>query len=332
MKGHQRRNESVAREEFFARLEKLTPAEFEVFVTEIIRSVDEFSNIEGHVQSGSTGIDILARYSGSEYASSTIAFEVKKTLIGTADLIHHEIARRDLLRRSRPGIELILVISGKLTTNADKIADAYKLPVWDPVYLWELARPGILAYLSLSQPDASPPVATGELLKTRMSQIPSGNKNALEYQLWVKDTFEYLFPTLSGFHYEDVDDDQRNRRDLIIENWDTDGFWEVMRSSYSAYLIVVDAKNSGKPLLKRPVLEVAHYLKRDGCGLFGILVSPSGAGPAARHAIREIWRTTGKLIVSLDHSDIGEMLTQRDAGAKAEPYLQRKIADFRKLL
>ncbi len=72
-----------------------------------------------------------------------------------------------------------------------------------------------------------------------------------------------------------------------MENGAPDGFWSRIRTIYEPHCFRVDAKNYSSPLNKRPVIDVAYNLKPHGCGIFGVIFSPAGAGGAADHAARE---------------------------------------------
>jgi hypothetical protein len=102
-----------------------------------------------------------------------------------------------------------------------------------------------------------------------------------------------------------------------------------IRDAYSAHYIVVDAKNYEEPLDKRPVLEIAHYLKSYGCGLFGMLVSRRGASEAGMPAIREQWIGAQKMIVVIDDNQVHEMLRIKSEGGAPEEILRNMIATFR---
>jgi hypothetical protein len=116
---------------------------------------------------------------------------------------------------------------------------------------------------------------------------------------------------------------------MICENSTMTGFWTLIRTTYAAQYIVIDAKNYSEPIEKQPVLDIAHYLKAHGCGLFGILVTRKGASEAAEHAIREQWISARKMIVVLADTDVEEMLRIKTSGGKPEEIIRKKIADFR---
>lgn len=116
---------------------------------------------------------------------------------------------------------------------------------------------------------------------------------------------------------------------MIFENPAVEGFWSYIRNTYSAHYVVADAKNYGAPLTKQPVLDIAHYLKPFGCGLFGLLLSRKGAGASALHALREQWIGGQKMMVVLSDSDLEEMIKIKAAGGKPEEIIRKAIAEFR---
>jgi hypothetical protein len=103
-----------------------------------------------------------------------------------------------------------------------------------------------------------------------------------------------------------------------------------MRGAYGADQVVVDAKNYSAFLKKRPVLDLSHYLKPYGCGMFGISCSRKGAGPSAWHAIREHWIGGRKMILPVSDSQLIEMVRLKGSGTPPEEVLRRQIANFRK--
>ncbi len=110
------------------------------------------------------------------------------------------------------------------------------------------------------------------------------------------------------------------------------GFWKSLKETYQAHYIVVDAKNYSEPLDKGPVIDITHYLKPYGCGMFGMLISRFGTSKAGDHAIREQWIGNGKMIVVISDEDVIEMLRIKKKDGPPEEIIRKKIAQFRLLL
>jgi hypothetical protein len=83
---------------------------------------------------------------------------------------------------------------------------------------------------------------------------------------------------------------------------------------------------------KRPVVDLAHYLKPYGCGMFSILCCRKGASGGAAHAIREQWIGGEKLIVVLSDETLLDMIQRKSSGRMPEELLRHQIARFRKSL
>lgn len=92
---------------------------------------------------------------------------------------------------------------------------------------------------------------------------------------------------------------------------------------------MIDAKNSSKYVTKSDVLQIANYLKKDGTGLFGIIISRNGVNTASEYAIREVWRYEGKMIVILNDTDVEEMLLAKKNNSDPAMLILKKIEDFR---
>jgi hypothetical protein len=318
-------------------LNKLDPQAFELLVEDVARSTFPTATVHRQWRLGSMGADVVAQLADASSGDAVlIVFEAKRVQLVTMDLLRSQVARREILRMEHQNVQFILAVSGQLTAAARSAAERYALTVWDGPYIVARLSPelrtkwfgaiGVEPAVDLRQ-------SKGRLLIDALHEISPGEKDALIYQKWVADAFEYLFvPPLGPVHYEDSDLDRRNRRDLILENWAPDGFWSQVRTAYGADQVVIDAKNYSGFLKKRPVLDLSHYLKPYGCGTFGIICSRKGAGPSAMHAIREHWIGGNKMILPLSDALVIEMLRLKPTGTPPEEILRRHVANFRKSL
>ena len=120
-----------------------------------------------------------------------------------------------------------------------------------------------------------------------------------------------------------------NRRDFILPNYAQDGFWQFLRSHYSADYIVADAKNYSDPIGKNQILQLANYLTRHGTGLFGIIMTRQGIDRAALHTCRDQWILHTKMVVCLNDEDTLQLLTTSAIGGDPSTLIRQKIEDFR---
>jgi len=262
-------------------------------------------------------------------------FEVKhwKRPVGV-EVVHEVAYRFQQLRSHGAVVRFVLVTSGVVTANALKVTSVQGIEVWDSPKLAQLAPARVVEeYLgeSVDLPrEELPEQKKAVRLSYLLDSLAQGKAPALDYQRAVADILEFLFcPPLEPPAYEVSDAARRNRRDIILENYAPDGFWAHLRTQYRAEYVVVDAKNYAGPLKKQPIVEVAHYLKPYGCGMFAIISSRKGPGPSAQHAMREQWIGAGKMIIVVSDIDIKEMIRIRAEGGPPESVIRAKIAAFR---
>jgi hypothetical protein len=327
-------------DEFQDKLRSLSWQDFESFVVDILRSTGRFSDIAQSVLiDGGAGLkrqfDIVAVESNPIASTPrNWFFEVKKRNFISVDVIDSLIGKYQDIPQSDGPVHLVLVTSGNVTKAAHHRSQNYGVEVWDSVKLASLVTPEIIETY-FGERAKIPKVIDQEnqksdvLLEALRNTTP-GKESWSVYQRLSSEIFEYLFcPPLEPPRYNVPDSDSQNIRDMIFENSTMTGFWALVRITYAAQYIVVDAKNYSAPIKKRPVLDIAHYLKSYGCGLFGVLLTRKGAGLDAKHTIREQWIGANKMIVVLSDTDIEELLTIKASGGRPEELIRKKIADFR---
>lgn len=136
-------------------------------------------------------------------------------------------------------------------------------------------------------------------------------------------------PPLDPVSEQNADADYANRRDFIVPNYAECGYWPYLRSRYQAEFIVVDAKNSKETIKKEDILQVAHYLKEKGTGLFALIFARTGADESAEVHLRDIWQNESKMIVVLNDRDVEQMLLSRQIGNDPARIIIEKIQEFR---
>lgn len=320
---------------FSDRLDHLGPIEFEQFVADLVRESGEFDRVDTEVAIAGFRFDIVASSDRGPRPGPAVAFEVKKVAIATPELVRAAHRQMNAMAAVLPQVRFVLVVSGRLSEAAEAAASQLGVSSWDADVLFQQTNGNIAKRWSIPVPDNPPPTTAAtkkvDALQQSLLAAAPGDADALKYQRCIADILEYLFvPPLGPVHYEDTDTAKRNRRDLILENWAPDGFWAQLRTAYSAEQIVVDAKNFSKAIGKRSVIELSHYLKPYGCGMFGMIFTRQPPSPSAAHAQREEWIGGRKMILVLDDSVVTEMLRLKAAGARAEEVLRNRISKFRK--
>lgn len=321
-------------DQFKEALQLLSPIEFEKFVADLLKSSRRFSEVRIEAGPFDRGVDVEAIEADPLLERPRRwMFQIKKTRVVGVDVARYMHAITSMVQQEGP-TQVVLVAAGSITRSAQEVFARTGIQVWDAQKLAEIASPDLLADWFGTKTDVvAPDVATSQksaLFRAALDATVPGKKDWSAYQRLVADVLEFLFcPPLELPRYELSDSDVRNRRDILLENPSGDGFWTQVRNDYSAHYIVVDAKNYAKPIPKRAVLDIAHYLKPYGCGMFAMLVSRRGPGSAAAHATREQWIGGNKMIVHLEDSSLKEMLELRASGGEPQEVIRRQIADFR---
>lgn len=314
----------------------LTGFKFEQDVLAALRESGRFASVESEVVMDGRQVDIVAEEPTEAdplLRRRRWFFEVKAHQRVGTQLIHAVASQARLLSETTPNAQFVLVVLGKLSSGARALAQSLGLMVWEwPELLLQLGLtkgiPSSISDGSTETPQIED-VRAGTLAQT-LSEIAPGRADWPKYQQFCFDLVEHLFvPPLEPPRYESATAAGRDRRDLVLENSAQEGFWAQVRNDYSAQYVVVDAKNYAGKLPKRPVIDVAHYLKPYGCGMFALILSRKGAGPASAHAQREKWIGGGKLIVILNDDDVVEMLGLQERGLRPEETIRKVIADFR---
>jgi hypothetical protein len=315
-------------------LQALSPIEFEKFVGDLLKRSGRFRDVRVQAGPVDRGIDLEAIEADPLLGQPRRwVFQVKKTRVVGVDVAHYMYAISHEAQLEGPS-QVVLVAAGSITRQAQEVLSRTGVQVWDSQKLAELATPELLADWFGSKLDSiTPDIAAGQkanAFRAALNATAPGPVAWSAYQRLVADVLEFLFcPPLELPRYELSDADVRNRRDILFENPAGDGFWGQVRGDYSAHYVVVDAKNYAKPLPKSAVLDIAHYLKPYGCGMFALLVSRRGPGGAAAHATREQWIGGRKLIVHLTDKNLAEMLELRTNGGEPQEVIRHQIADFR---
>jgi hypothetical protein len=244
------------------------------------------------------------------------------------------ITYRNLLGHGR----MVLAVPATLLAQDIAALTVAGVEIWDLPYLIQAfsrqardVSPSYFRTLLLTQQTLKFQTSRERQLINDLRTCRAGKEDWRLYQSIVGEILEYLLtPALDKPICELSDMPRANRRDFILPNYAKEGFWASMRDMYKADYVVIDAKNSGKRLRKSDVLQVAHYLKPRGVGLFGIIICRHGADEAGcRLSLREEWQEHEKLILILNDDDIEAMLVARFEGREPEDLIKLKIQQFR---
>lgn len=248
--------------------------------------------------------------------------EVKNYSSVTNERITSVIRQLNAYREVRPKAHFILAVPMPLAAPYRQRLLEENIILWDA----ETLRNGI--------PDTalfiSAPTDRYEILIDRLKRCEPGRREWRVYQNLIGEILSVLFcPPLESVSEQNTDSDCRNRRDFIIPNYTDCGYWPYLRNRYHAELIVVDAKNASGYVTKEDILQVAHYLKEKGAGLFALICTRYGVNESAVNHLKDIWQSEDKMIVVLNDNDIEQMLLTGQAGGDPCRLILEKIEEFR---
>jgi hypothetical protein len=167
-------------------------------------------------------------------------------------------------------------------------------------------------------------------MRSRLQSMPCGRTHWSAYQKLCADILRYLFhPPLEQPLYENPNATGVNRRDIVLPNYATSGFWQFLREEYQADFIVIDTKNNCGGITKPHVLQIANYLSEPGAGLFGVILTRRDEDRAAFATRREQWINHRKMVLVVGDVDLIQMMDSKASGGSAEEVLLKKLEGFR---
>lgn len=313
--------------------------QFESYIKELIEKHPMYQNVCTNVPLKGTKVqvDIICEKKTNKGYEKYI-IEVKSIPSFTRDRIFDVINYLAMCKEEFADAKAVLAFPGEISEQYHNLLSKNNIIVWDKNYLYQEFRSQIEdsepSYISSIIKYHSPIMKQKdkhESLIEQLKKCPAGKDNWSEYQTLVGEILEFLFcPPLSLPLSQNSDATKNNRRDFILPNYVLDNsIWKFFRDTYKADFVVVDAKNSAKPITKQDVLQMGNYLKQDGAGTFGIIIPRKGNGPSSNISVREMWLYNHKMIVVLDDNDVEQMLLDRKNGTEPAELIRKKIEDFR---
>jgi hypothetical protein len=169
-----------------------------------------------------------------------------------------------------------------------------------------------------------------ELLKDRLTSIPSGREFASDYQRTVLEVLNYLFsPELIDGKPEVRTFDGTERRDIIFTNDSDETFWEYVRTEHSGIFLMFETKNKDR-LDLADINQTATYLG-DRIGRLGIIVTRQAPPETIQRKIFLVWNdsTPKKIILTLSDDQLRGLLDLRCRNGSPTKWMQKHYRTFR---
>lgn len=309
--------------------------QFESFIKELLQRHPKYTNIRSLFENSNTSVAF--EYVGNREKSFMFA-EIRVSTSYTSNRIDAIIHKLNICKESYPYGKAIFIFPGELTEEYMEEMQKADIEVWDCNYLYnefkkqinELKESRYSHLIKKIVDKYEDEDVYGNLIK-KLDNCEAGSNDWGKYQQLVREILEVLFcPTLFSPIIQSNDFLKNNRRDFILPNYaDTNCIWRYFREMYDAVFIVFDAKNSAKSISKQDVLQMSQYLKRDGTGGFGIIISRKGIDRSSQISLREMWVHEHKMIVVLDDNDVKTMINNRKDGNDPAILIRKKIEDLR---
>ncbi|MGN0518783.1 MAG: HNH endonuclease [Acutalibacteraceae bacterium] len=312
---------------------------FEEYIKNLLEANGKYTNVSSHIKIGDKVIDadIVFEEVNDKQKTKYIA-EVSIFQSFTASQIQRTIKQlleyKDLL----PSATAVFITPSELPQKYVELIEQNGIELWDKTFLATEFREQILqvkpysfrAFFDLSKNMVNN-ADEYQILINKLNGCPSGWPNWVDYQDLVGNILEFLFcPPLNSPIPQSNDRTKKNKRDFILSNYSKENdIWEFLRGRYGADYVVVDAKNSRKNISKNDVLQIANYLKKDGTGLFGIIIARKGTDSSSENTLRDMWIYQQKMIVVLNDTDIEQMILAKKDGENPARLILKKIEEFR---
>lgn len=310
--------------------------EFESFVERLLRSATgRYSDVARESQHQGIMVDVSAIDDNGR-----ILIECKAVFAIVDERFKEILARMAHLKTNNPAARVVLAMLGELTSaQRDELTDA-QCEHWGPKYFVDnfpseiqQHRSDFFAAWFGRFATAGGRDAGALSFDNQLKACATGRSAWSQYQRLVGNMLEAFFvPPLEKPISESPDGYQVNRRDFVLPNYCTTGFWAFMRERYAADYVVVDAKNYTKKIGKKEILQIANYLKEHGAGLFGVIFSRSGPDQSATITLREQWALSRKLIIVLTDADLLSMIASSKSGGNPDTILRQRVEEFRLLM
>lgn len=314
---------------FIHRLKSLTNDEFDTLIFQVLEKATNFERVSRSNKRNNIGFDFQAARIVSPTKRTKAYFYLIRSGVITQDYVRRMVSYIKE-KKTTEEKEYYIVTDDVVREDAQFMANDLGIWIWDMYMLESLVKDELREVFFNTDSSFLGKKGKEVDYSCELRELRPGKENWVRFQYLSCEVFSYLFsPPLSLPRFEHGDAENRNRRDMIYENSTNHSFWDSIRTQYHGYYIVVDAKNYSKPIPKQSVIDVAHYLKPYGCGMFAILISRNGAANSAKHAQKEQWIGNGKMILILDDNDLLDMIKLKKLNQKPEEILRIKLANLR---
>lgn len=321
--------------------------QFELYIQQLLHAHSDYEIIDSHPIFNQENMrpDLVFRKQDQNHEDSIFIAEVKLATSFTEHRILQVISQLLKHQEKMLDTQLVFITSAELPQTYKQLLNDNGIILWDKTFISrefsvQIASTNKSQFYALFHSEdgenegtltVNESINEFDSLINELRTCPAGKEHWGEYEKLVGKLLEKLFcPPLELPLPQHNDRSKVNRRDYVLPNYSRNNdSWDFLRNRYNAEYVVVDAKNSGKHVTKQDVFQIANYLKADGTGLFGIIISRKGTNNASDYTVREMWRYEGKMIVVFNDADVEQMILAKKNGSDPAKLILKKIEDFR---
>ena len=229
---------------------QLPGLELERFVAGLLTAHPKYSDIRTDPRIGSKLRPDLTAVRQRHRTTERLVIEVAAASFMRPRWVATTIRQIEAYREAGSFDAAVLVFPGRLREHDRAAFEDARIEVWDldhvaATFAGEIQRQSASPLTRLFfQSESVPSRTDSDDLIRRLQRCPPGRSHWVEFQRIIKDAFERLFvPPLERVIGESANASGADRRDVILPNHASGGFWKSMRDSYKADYIVVEAKN-----------------------------------------------------------------------------------------
>ena len=167
-----------------------------------------------------------------------------------------------------------------------------------------------------------------ELHQTVVS-CPTGHSGWQRYERAVEAVLRFLFiPPQRSLFAQAETSDRHERRDFVMPNLASGVFWDCLRREFGCKNILIECKNSDRPIDKGDLVQARNYLNRPSVGRFGIIFCRKEPSASAFSERRNAYNDSGALVLFAADRLAWELLVARAFVGDATLVLEREKVLF----
>lgn len=168
-----------------------------------------------------------------------------------------------------------------------------------------------------------------DILVRELKKIRPGKEDWRKYEDVMVKILRFLFVPPFKKVIKQVSSGTKDvRRDAVLPNNQSDGFWKLIRDEFNSRHIICEFKNNSVLPKKDNIDQLRGYLRRKTVGRFGLLFIRGELSESLMEARRRAYEEDGALILILDDKDVEKMLLMHVFTQKPEEILQDKKNNF----